>query len=459
MTSIARLRPLFLAGGTHHQLLTTGGPVTASQLRDQALVLAAALHARPEQRWALWLENTGEFLVGFMALVLAGKTVCLPGNMQPATAASLSCHFDALISRTAFADLTCTVVTPPQLAAAGAPAIDPQQEGNIELVLFTSGSTGEPKAIRKSLDLLERELQVLQQFAGEQLGQQPVLSTVSHQHIYGLLHLVLWPWLRRAPIVDGVFQYPEEMLASAVQFAPVTLLSSPTHLKRLPENPQFVQHHSAISQVISSAGLLDGEAAKSFCQCTGYAPLEILGSTETGAVAWRRQDQSTHWQPLPTVVCAVDANSGCLAVHSAHLGEDTPFVMGDRIGLHADGRFELLGRADRLLKVEGKRVSASEMERRLAAHPWVTAAVVTLLQGRREEVAAAVVLNTAGQAALASSGKLAVNQALRDDLLQAFERPVLPRRWRYPAELPTNAQGKVVMADISALFVAKEHTL
>jgi acyl-coenzyme A synthetase/AMP-(fatty) acid ligase len=198
--------------------------------------------------------------------------------------------------------------------------------------------------------------------------------------------------------------------------------------------------------------LLDSEAARDFQQLTGYAPLEILGSTETGGVAWRRQDRSLLWQPLPEVCCSVDAGSGCLAVQSAHLGQADAFVMGDRIALQDDGRFELLGRADRLLKVEGKRVSASEMENRLAAHPWVTAAVVTLLQGRREEVAAAVVLNEVGRAALANNGKLAVNQTLRDHLLLAFERPVLPRRWRYPAELPRNAQGKLVMADLVALF-------
>lgn len=454
MNSMLRLRPLFLAGGEHHQLLSASGPVTANQLRDQALGLAAALQARPEQRWALWLENTGEFLVGFMALVLAGKTLCLPGNMQPATASALSRHFDALISRTAFADLACTAMTPEQLevAAVDLPTLDPQVEGDIELVLFTSGSTGEPKAIAKSLDLLERELHILQQFAGDQLGQQPVLSTVSHQHIYGLLHLVLWPLLRRAAIVDGVFQYPEEMLASAVQFAPVTLLSSPTHLKRLPENPEFLQHHAAITRVISSGGLLDQQAAAGYQQVTGYAPLEILGSTETGGVAWRRQDQSLLWQPLPFVCCSVDAESGCLAVQSAHLGQAEAFVMGDRITLQDDGRFELLGRADRLLKVEGKRVSASEMESRLAAHHWITAAVVTLLQGRREEIAAAVVLNEAGRGALANNGKLAMNQTLRDYLLLVFERPVLPRRWRYPVELPRNTQGKLVMADIAALF-------
>lgn len=458
MTTILRLRPLFLAGGAHTQLLSARGPVTANQLRDQALRLAGALQARPEQRWALWLENTGEFLVSFMALVLAGKTLCLPGNMQPATASALSRHFDALISRTDFQDLACPAVTPEQLHAAAAelPASDGQSQGDIQLILFTSGSTGEPKAIGKTLDLLERELHVLQQFAGQQLGQQPVLSTVSHQHIYGLLHLVLWPLLRRAPIVEGVFQYPEEMLASAIQWAPVTLLSSPTHLKRLPENPQFSQHHGAITQVISSGGLLEAEAARDFQQLTGYAPLEILGSTETGGVAWRRQDQSLLWQPLPSVVCSVDAESGCLAVHSAHLGQSEAFVMGDRIALQDDGRFELLGRADRLLKVEGKRVSASEMENRLAAHDWVAAAIVILLQGRREEVAAAVVLNQAGRDALAKSGKLAVNQTLRDHLLLAFERPVLPRRWRYPAALPANAQGKVVMADIHSLFAAED---
>lgn len=456
MTSISRLRPLLLAGGEHTQLIVSGQPVSANQLRDSALALAAVLAPRPEQRWAVWLQNSGDFLVTFMALALAGKTLCLPGQMQPASAGALSRHFDALISRQHFDQLACPCFTPEQLLASPSGDLPTDTAAPVDVVLFTSGSTGEPRAIHKTLALLEQELHIQQRFAGERLGRLPVLSTVSHQHIYGLLHGVLWPLLRRAPIVEGLFQYPEELLAAALPLAPVVLLSSPTHLKRLPENPAFRQHQGAIGEIISSGGLLDEAAAQALHQLMGYAPLEILGSTETGGVAWRRQSAGSHWQPLPQVECRVDPDSGCLAVNSPHLGEAGPFVMGDRVTFQADGGFVLQGRADRLLKVEGKRVSATGMEHCLAEHPWVEAAVILLLEGRREAVAAAVILSKAGREMLADKGKLAVNRQLRDHLLGNFERPVLPRRWRYPAEFPLNTQGKRLMADITALFDREE---
>ena len=46
----------------------------------------------------------------------------------------------------------------------------------------------------------------------------------------------------------------------------------------------------------------------------------------------------------------------------------------------ADGRFELLGRADRIAKIEDKRVSLSEIERRLLEHAYVKDVVAVALE-------------------------------------------------------------------------------
>jgi len=463
MTTLFSLRSQLLAGGSHPLLLSGDRTVTASEVRDQALRLAAALSHHRAERWAIWLDQPGEFLVAFMALVFAGKTLCLPGNMQSTTATALSPDFDAILSHTSFGDIACPVISAGQLLDQDQPgqtSFTPVTDSDIDIILFTSGSTGEPKAIRKTLQLFEQEIEVLQVFGGEQLGRQPVVSTVSHQHIYGLLHLILWPLVRQAPVVDGVFQYPEEWLKVAMPLKPVTLVSSPTHIKRLADNSSFQQNYGVVGTIVSSGGLLAVEDASAMSTLTGKAPWEILGSTETGGVAWRCQSDSLVWCPLPGVNCRQDTVSGCLAVSSRHMGDiagDNPwFVMGDRIRLVNNGLFELLGRADRLLKVEGKRVSATEMEARLVAHTWVRSASIVLLSGRREEVGAAIELDEAGHIALAAVGKLAVNRHLRDYLLASFERPVLPRRWRYPLSLPVNAQGKVTLADIEALFTTEE---
>ena len=50
------------------------------------------------------------------------------------------------------------------------------------------------------------------------------------------------------------------------------------------------------------------------------------------------------------------------------------------IAFDADGRFRLAGRLDRVVKLDGKRVSLPELEARLALHPYVGAAAVAPLR-------------------------------------------------------------------------------
>lgn len=127
--------------------------------------------------------------------------------------------------------------------------------------------------------------------------------------------------------------------------------------------------------------------------------------------------------------------------------------MGDQVELRENGLFRLLGRADTIVKVEGKRLSLTEMERRLSDHALVQDARLTVVAtSKREEVGAVVVPSLAGSAWLEEKGKLAFNRELKDWLLQYFERPLLPRRWRYLAELPYNAQGKITAQALTQIL-------
>jgi 3-hydroxymyristoyl/3-hydroxydecanoyl-(acyl carrier protein) dehydratase len=53
---------------------------------------------------------------------------------------------------------------------------------------------------------------------------------------------------------------------------------------------------------------------------------------------------------------------------------------------------------------------------------------------------------------LLDQGKRALNERLRARLLQGVERVALPRRFRYVAALPADAQGKSTEARLAALF-------
>lgn len=444
-----------LAGGPQTVALDAEQHFSRDLLRTRVLELSQALAARPERGWGIWYSSAWDFLCGFMALALAGKQIVMPHNMQTGTAQVLARHYEMLLTDASLPGSAGGQLTAGQLLAGErAPLPDPALP--VELVLFTSGSTGEPQPIHKTLALLEVELATLEQNFGARLGQASVLSTVSHQHIYGLLHSVLWPWWRGAPFVTAPCQYPEELAASLRQWQPATLVSSPTHLSRLPRSSAFRTRPEGLVEVVSSGGLLAEQDALAMAELTGLAPLEILGSTETGGVAWRRRTGGERWQPLQGVTVRLSPN-GCLQVASAHLGSDDGFEMGDRAQLLDDGGFTLLGRADRIVKVEGKRLSLTEMQGHLEAHAAIADARVTLVHGRREQVAVVATLTETGQALLASAGKLALNQQLRAELLNYFEAPVLPRRWRYVDELPYNAQGKVTEAALQALLNGDAH--
>jgi acyl-coenzyme A synthetase/AMP-(fatty) acid ligase len=59
-------------------------------------------------------------------------------------------------------------------------------------------------------------------------------------------------------------------------------------------------------------------------------------------------------------------------------------------GSLADGRFRLLGRADRIVKIEERRVSLDALERALREDAEVDDARVLVLPGQREQLAAVV---------------------------------------------------------------------
>jgi acyl-coenzyme A synthetase/AMP-(fatty) acid ligase len=458
MTVRSSLLQLCLEGGARGIALTGETAPTADNLRRAVLSCATALRQKDESTWALWLSNPYDFLTCFLALALAGKTLVLPGDMQPATVERLGHQVDAVISRELFPGLLRPVFSPGQLTADVIADMSPPASVEVKLQLFTSGSTGEPKTVPKTLAQLEAELAALDVQWGEVFGRLPVLATVSHQHIYGLLHAVLWPFYRGALFCDRWFQYPEELCAKAAALGTVVLLSSPTHLKRLPFNEAFQNARGHFAWVVSSAGMLEENTALQLAELLGQAPLEILGSTETGGVAWRQRRKHETWRPLPGVRCS-RGEQGCLRVHSAHLDAphlESGYLMGDRVEFLDSGDFYLLGRADTLVKVEGKRVSLTAMERHLQEHPWITRARVLLLKGKREETGAVAELSPEGEEALKTSGKLAINRDLRTHLLQFFERPVLPRRWRYITEWPADAQGKVVARDLLRLLQGEE---
>jgi acyl-coenzyme A synthetase/AMP-(fatty) acid ligase len=110
------------------------------------------------------------------------------------------------------------------------------------------------------------------------------------------------------------------------------------------------------------------------------------------------------------------------------------------------GRFRLLGRLDRIIKLEEKRISLPELERALETHPWVAQAALVLLQGRRPTLGAVVVTRDA------PAERALLVRTLKAHLALRFEGLALPKRWRFVRELPFDARGKLTPGALAGLF-------
>ncbi|CAE6779589.1 AMP-binding protein [Paraburkholderia aspalathi] len=446
-----------------HDLLSAGhgaAVVNAPVCRDGATVLdrtafrarvstlVTLMQTQDARRYALCIDDPFDFACALFALFACGKEPVIPANATPGYLADLADVYDAVLTD---ADLPLGV-RDADADADASHTIDPQAP----LTLYTSGSSGAPKPIRKTLAQFNAEVHTLEKQWGALVGDATMLASVPHHHIYGLLFRVLWPLAAGRAFDRTISIEPLHLQAQIEQCGATVVVSTPAQLSRWPALPGFAALTPAPRAFFSSGGPLALEAAQEYAAAYGAAPLEIYGSTETGGIAWRRQDRTDAWQPVVGIEVRRDED-GALNVRSPHLDHTGWHRTDDKIAFDADGRFRLQGRLDRVLKLDGKRVSLPELEARLALHPYVAQAAIAPLEGAsRERVGAVVALTEAGCEALRGDGRVQLARTLRRHLAAYFDVVVLPRHWRFRLTLPFDARGKLPVAAVAAAFEPRE---
>lgn len=429
-----------------------------ADFRRDVACLTSRLERSPAGAWLVEVTDPYACAVSLFALWNTERSAVLPPNLQTGSLAQLE-------------NRTAGVLSDRPERRPFAAAIDPlDPDGDqgslgelhrdtLALELFSSGTTGDEKRIPKRLRHLEDEVALLEETWGSLLGRASVISTASHHHLYGLLFGLLWPLAAGRPLHAQQLLRPSELFERAHSLGDCALVSVPAHLRRLAQHGNVGALAGRCRAIFSSGGPLPNVTAARLAAAAGAPAIEVLGSTETGGIAWRTQRftiDETPWQPLRQVDVARDPETGAARVRSPFVSVGDPdlgFATADRIELLPNGSFRLYERIDRVVKVGEKRLDLSRMESDLRSHDLVSDAALLLVERANEpRVAAVLVLTPVGERLLRAEGRRALTQRLSEHLGQSWDSVLIPRLWRTAPALPENFRGKLAVAPLRALF-------
>ena len=400
-----------------------------------------AIESLAQDSWALWEADSYQFLVLLFAALLAQKQVLLPPHRVSDLEKELAEQNIYFLQRQPVASIQNQKI---ELN------LDDAFLNQAQLFFYTSGSTGQPKKIPRSLHQLLNEVQGLD--ASFQLPEQAIaIATVSHQHIYGLLFKLLWPLASGRFFYKAQLAFPEDVADIQKKLTALKLqnyvISSPALLKRWTRE---VLLQDCLT-VYSSGGKLE----------SGIRPYlnrpitEVFGSSETGGIAHRQQDDAL-WTPFANVDIQA-AEQQELQVRTNHAFSEDWIFTGDKVEVIEPGNlkssFRLLGRLDRIVKLEEKRLSLDAIEQKIIELDDIAQCHVLILEREHRQILACVaVLSDQARVQLKQSSKAQFVAAIKAQLKSRLESIAIPRQWRFLTQLPQNAQSKLNKQYMKSLF-------
>lgn len=448
--------------------------ISGQQWAKECLTLAQEISDYSEKNWLLYQDDFYQYSQYFFALLLANKNIVLAQSNQFERFKQAALYADISIGNNSFDSIILGNQQPqllphflrnkePDLNDDASPSVLNALtiNANTIITLFTSGSTGEAKAIKKYWYQLANEIECLQRLFPQSQSinsqqQACVLSTVTHKHIYGLLFKLIWPIFTNKQIICETVEYPEQVEHYCQNFNNIMFVSSPSYLART--SKQFsAQAIASISEMFCSGGALSANVANDFVTHRQQVITEIYGSTETGGIAWRRQSNNVQWQLFPDHQ-AILAQDGTLLLQSNFLVKGETCKTDDRVKLYGCF-FSLQGRVDRIIKLHEKRLSLDEMERELNRLSKISACHCFVLDMPKSKAMLVAVIELEKYCVVPENAvpkniiqKKQLVSECKHALLSVFEPSLHPRKWRFVQQLPFNSQGKLVKKELMNLF-------
>ncbi len=474
-----------------------GRRLSFGELGREVAALAARLRhhgAGPDTRVALFFERSAEAVIALLAVLEAGAAYVPLEPAHPAERLAFQladCGATLLLSRDALRDRLPPVL-PAGLAvlelgaelaagkgvaeAAPPPEVHPAQ---LAYVLYTSGSTGQPKGVMVSRGALAHYLAASRHAYRAAAGTgAPVHSPLGFDLTVTSL---LTPLAAGRPVlVLPPGEAIEALAASLAVRRDLTLVKlTPSHLEALAALLPAGELAGRARALVIGGEVLTAEAVAPWRRhAQGTRLLNEYGPTETvvGCALYEVGEGDAAsgplpiGRPLPRIRLHVVGWDGRLAlagvpgelwiggagVSRGYLGRPAltaeRFVpdpwsgeagarlyrSGDRARHLPDGNLEVLGRLDEQLKVRGYRIEPGEIEAVLRAQPAVREAVVVARPGPggdRRLVAYVVPVSPEVGTELAADLRRAAARALPEHMVPAAVVPL--------AALPLTANGKL----------------
>ncbi|HWM94490.1 MAG TPA: amino acid adenylation domain-containing protein [Thermoanaerobaculia bacterium] len=423
------------------------GVLTYAELRGRSDEMARALLERglaPEEPVAVWAERGASLLVALLGVLKAGG-VYLPLNPN---------YPEPRLARMVALSGARLQIREGEIAGSGRGGRKGRgSDQSLAYLLFTSGSTGDPKGVLiPHRGLLNHLLSKVRD-----LGLTPddrVAQTASPSFDISLWQL-LAPLLVGATVEilpDDVIRDPN-LLVAEVERRKITVLELvPSVLSLLPGRPN-------LRWLISTGEALPPELARRWVPLiNGYGPTECADRVSHAFLRAVPEDavHTSIGRPIPNLrlhVLSPDLEPqpvgfpGEICIAGAGLGRGylddpartaaafvpDPFEAGGRLyrtgdlgRRRADGEIEVLGRLDHQIKLRGVRIEPGEIEAALATHPGVREAVVGLREGR-------LVAWWTGER----------DAEMRDHLRERLPDAMVPTVFQHLDALPLTPHGKV----------------
>jgi amino acid adenylation domain-containing protein len=441
---------------------------------------------RPEVPVGICMERSIELVVAVLAVLKAGGA-CLPlDSALPKSRLTLmveAAHSPVILTQTRFLDkvstLTVRIVAVDAIQEALAQhkkeaPVSGLIEQNLAFVFFTSGSTGDPKAVmRNHHKQSEQNLWVRSVFQLTVNDRHLMKTAIGFSPLATEIFQALNTGGRLIIAPPGVEQDSTALVRFMAQHQITVTNFVPSMLRVILEEPEL-ENCTTLSQVMCFGEILPVELEERFFARLSADLSIVYGVTEAPGATFRkgkcgqcqpvvnigRRYSSKHFYilnsqrqlapigiPGEIYIGGDDLARGYLNRPDLTAEKFIPnpfsvtrgariYQAGDRARYLADGSLEFFGRMDHQMKIRGFRVEPGEIEVALEKHPTVQQAVAMLLEERPGEMRLVAYV-------VPKQGQTSTRGDLRGFLKQKLPDYMIPSTFVILDKLPLTPAGKV----------------